>query len=204
MSMRGNGRGRPILLRRIRSVRYGDQGVNYCVEYVTLELLQCTVCCYLISVPKIQLELSNQGVKLYNEMPNPSAPKNKRQPQQILKTSTYFHKPHTDKTLPSASNHITPHSVQGGRGVAGTSHRLISTSSLHLIIRNLPLFTFATHKLIRRRHLWCRPLCIKNIHLLQLLILLSPFITRHFRTRHGTQSFYREGARYKVLSERGV
>ena len=73
--MRGNGRHRPIPLGRIRSVRYGDQGLNYCVEYVTLELLQCTMCCYLISVPKIQLELSNQGVKLYNEMPNPSAPK---------------------------------------------------------------------------------------------------------------------------------
>jgi len=153
--------------------------------------------------------IKQPGSKTIQRNAQPKRPKKKAptatNPQNFHLFPQTSHRQNATISLKS-HNPTHPKCARGARGGGGggTSHRLISTSSLHLIIRNLPLFTLATHKLIRRRHLWCRPLCIKNIHLLQLLILLSPFITRHFRTRHGRQSFYGERARYKVLAERGV
>ena len=81
----------------------------------------------------------------------------------MLKTSTDSHRLHKGRKLELARSQRRLRGVRGGEG---TCHRLISTPRLHLIIRNLPLLTFPTLKLIRRRVLRRRPLGIKNIHLL--------------------------------------
>jgi len=61
-----------------------------------------------------------------------------------------------------------------------TSHRFISTSSLHLIIRHLSLLAFTTFKLICSCIFRCSALCIEDISLLQFLILLTTFVASHF------------------------
>lgn len=91
-------------------------------------------------------------------------------PHATIKTSIDVHKPHNDKKLKvrqtSKGNH--------------TSHRFISTSSLHLIIRHLSLLAFTTFKLICSCIFRCSALCIEDISLLQFLILLTTFVASHF------------------------